>query len=280
MKVLRQGFTLIELLVVIAIIALLLAIILPALKKAKEMTRFTVCKANLGQMGKSLVTYSLDYKDHIVPGDVWRGECIQAFKRPRNLGHLLAGSYLPLPNSKKHTFYCPSSKIDYYHTAPGAVTAPSPFTFEGRWGGPEGIWIDYEIRDSMDGGAVLRGTAYGLYMDSGGFKGALFSRISRQAIVADQFSGVTYQQHKLMYNILMGDGSVHVLNDRKSAANAAGDDPIEIGLTNWILYNAPFFMPDGDDYLPFDAVDYIFGGSQWKIPHFDQLDPNPIPWRE
>ena len=52
----KQGFSLVEILVVIAIIALLLSVILPSLKKAKEMARFTVCKANLNQMGTSLVT--------------------------------------------------------------------------------------------------------------------------------------------------------------------------------------------------------------------------------
>lgn len=53
----RQGFTLIELLVVIAVIALLLSIVLPALKKAKERTRELVCTSNLRQVGLSILLY-------------------------------------------------------------------------------------------------------------------------------------------------------------------------------------------------------------------------------
>lgn len=277
-KNVRQGFTLVELLVVISIIALLLAILLPSLNKTRELARFTVCKSNMKQVGLSLLLYSSDNEGRIVPGDIWRGECIQAFNRPRCLGHLLEGGYIPLPTSKKHVFYCPSCRTDYYNTALGAENDPGPFTFERRWGGAQGIWISYEFRDSIDGGAVLRGTYYGLYMDSGGFKGATVYEIGRHAIFADQFGGATYLQHNLKYNILMGDGSIQILDDRRSSSNSSGNDPKEIGLTSWIINN-PGFMPDGDDYLPFDAVDYIFGTREWDIPHFDHLDPDPIPWR-
>ncbi len=54
----RKGFTLIELLVVIAIIALLLAIIAPALKAVKEQARKIYCKNNLKQIGLSMKIYS------------------------------------------------------------------------------------------------------------------------------------------------------------------------------------------------------------------------------
>ena len=55
-----RAFTLIELLVVIAIIALLMAIIMPSLSKARESARGIVCKSNLGNIGLGMTLFLQD----------------------------------------------------------------------------------------------------------------------------------------------------------------------------------------------------------------------------
>lgn len=55
-----RGFTLIELLVVISIIAVLMAILMPSLRKARNQARAVVCKSNLNQWGKMFYLYTND----------------------------------------------------------------------------------------------------------------------------------------------------------------------------------------------------------------------------
>ena len=110
---LPKGFTLIELLVVIAIIALLIAVLLPTLRKAKMITRRLSCQSNLKQIAVSWQMYLEDNDGSFFQGvnsnhnfGGWEG--VSSFGKDRPLN-----PYLDLTlrtKSKKETavFYCPS----------------------------------------------------------------------------------------------------------------------------------------------------------------------------
>lgn len=63
----NRAFTLIELLVVIAIIALLLAVVAPALRKAKEYSKRIICTSNVRQTGIALRVYAEDNDNEVIP---------------------------------------------------------------------------------------------------------------------------------------------------------------------------------------------------------------------
>jgi prepilin-type N-terminal cleavage/methylation domain-containing protein/prepilin-type processing-associated H-X9-DG protein len=66
----QRAFTLVELLVVIGIIALLIALLMPALSKARRNARDVACQSNLRQIGLALNAYAADNKGSLPPGYV------------------------------------------------------------------------------------------------------------------------------------------------------------------------------------------------------------------
>ena len=80
----RRGFTLVELLVVIAVIAILMAILMPALRLAREQGKRAVCLNNLKQLTLAWLVYTHENEDCMVNGEAggsrpgeeaWIGKC-------------------------------------------------------------------------------------------------------------------------------------------------------------------------------------------------------------
>jgi len=80
----RKAFTLVELLVVIGIIAVLIAILLPALNKARQAADRVVCGSNMRQVGLAMLTYASENKGTL-PWGAWNfraGFALGSYQHP------------------------------------------------------------------------------------------------------------------------------------------------------------------------------------------------------
>src|SRR3954463_3974107 len=84
----RGAFTLVELLVVIGIIALLVAVLMPALRRAREQAHGVACSSNQRQIMMAFLMFANEHKGHL-PGN-WLGLRRQGFREAR-LAHQLPG---------------------------------------------------------------------------------------------------------------------------------------------------------------------------------------------
>ena len=254
MRIRRKGFTLIELLVVIAIIALLLAILMPSLRKAKDIAKQVVCKNNCKTFGLANAMYAAEYNGYFVSNNdstlplingrapIW---CTNqtfidylAMSNEETAWSVPKGSFV-LPDK----YQCPSARLrDKDDSSWGPWIIRTSYAMNGYsganfWSGNP--WRSTKIRNSSGkiifiGGsdilAIRDKAAYKTYWD-------LYGDIYRHP---DNFGGsiaMTSYRHSEKTNITFADG--HVDSMKKEDVFTYDDKNIPVDARNdqlWLVH--------------------------------------------
>jgi prepilin-type N-terminal cleavage/methylation domain-containing protein len=246
-----RAFTLVELLVVIGIIALLIAILLPVVRKARESANVTACASNLRQVGIAILSYANDNKgrlppsrindgDKIYPGGwFWSNELVRNGYLTATTGVNAAGKPLDGPN----VFRCPSgidedfnfSGFAALYPRQGAnqqyvfVKEPAAADAVKTWYGLNSITVeDGTATSALVGGSIDAAFAWYNGKNPGDtdkyLKDARFTRslsvIKRSSLVVMAFDGNTYNWN----NVSGSTGLSARISGRHGQATNGGKD--------------------------------------------------------
>ena len=149
-----HGFTLVELLVVISIIALLLSILMPSLRRARDQAKSIVCRVNVRSISMAWLMYADDNNGKLVGPDpyrqsgfAWVEEPLPPYSLEEKWDGIRRGKLFDYVGRSVKVFHCPA---DMRHKKPPEFPAYSLNV-------PEGGYRSYKIPYGM-GGPILSGT--------------------------------------------------------------------------------------------------------------------------
>jgi prepilin-type N-terminal cleavage/methylation domain-containing protein/prepilin-type processing-associated H-X9-DG protein len=211
----REAFTLAELLIVIGIIAILIAILLPALSKARESAKRVACASNLRQFGQIFYLYANNYSGHVPTGYhvgqkqlnylFYQNVTVSGWRSYPTHLHVLIDAKLVLTPKP---FYCPSERNTQFQLdgRDAALINPWPFITT-NIGQSANTRAGYGTRPTVNwpqpGGGLTTRILFPAKMDR-------LRDVARLAMIADTVSSTAFvdSRHKTGVNVCYGDGSV------------------------------------------------------------------------
>jgi prepilin-type N-terminal cleavage/methylation domain-containing protein len=214
------GFSLIELLVVIGIISVLIAILLPALNRARELARRANCLSNLRQVHQAFHFYALDHRDQVPLGYRTAKQFNSMIYSGTSRKFVLFGwLYAHQQWRDPRVYYCPSERNPRMQWStpdnlwpPGPAGASTRNVFSGYGARPETL-----IPDDPNPGLIL----------------PRLSDFRNRAIFADLSNSFPRldQRHRQGLNVLYGNGSARWV-DRSAITPALTGVPDPAGAPN------------------------------------------------
>lgn len=231
MRMRRHGFTLIELLVVVAIITLLIAILMPALSRARETALLTVCASRQHQICTGTFSYATDHfgalptrlgTSNLLSFNHW-SRWFLVNSAPWNLGYVYSTGHI----TEGQVFFCPSQPdIGFAWTTYSTPSFPNPNARPHGWG--PGVRLSYNYNPVT------------LSSSNRNRKYNAVSTVDSNTILLMDLVEFDFSINHLSlnaWNVAGGDGAVHTVVDPTIAEDIAAD-PGGVAGSNYVLFDS------------------------------------------